>query len=490
MQGNGRTGAGWTLALTSAGGMMVALDGTVVATALSRIRVDLGATIGQLEWTVNAYSLSFAVLLMTAAALGDRFGRRRMFVLGIGLFTAASASCALVPGIGGLIAARAVQGAGAAIVMPMAMSLLGAAYPPQQRARALGVFAGAAGIAVVAGPLIGGAITQSLAWQWIFWLNVPIGVLGIPVVLRLVPESRGPAAAIDGVGLALVTGGASGLVWGLINANGDGWGSAGVLTGLTVGTVLLVAFVLWELRAKQPMVPMNLFRSLGFSAGNAAALFMYSSLYGALFFVAQFLQTALGDDPLRAGVHLIAWGGGVTVVASLAGARVNRLGARPLAVTGLAMQAVGLFWIGELARPGLPYPELIAPMIISGCGVAMAMPAVQTSVFNSVRPTQIGKASGVFNTLRQFGGVLGVSVLGLVFSSAGGYRSAGAFASGFADAIRVAAGLSLLGAVASVLVPGQRTVTASVAAPTAAPAASAPVPAVQRPPQEAVGVTE
>ncbi|MGH6655458.1 MAG: MFS transporter [Actinocrinis sp.] len=481
MQGNGRTGAGagagWTLALASAGSMMVALDGTVVATALSRIRLDLNATIGQLEWTFNAYSLSFAVLLMTGAALGDRFGRRRMFVGGIGLFTAASAWCALVPGIGWLITARAVQGAGAALVMPLAMALLGAAYPPQQRARALGIFAGVTGIAVVAGPLVGGAITQSLGWQWIFWLNVPLGAICIPLVLRLVPESRGPGGMIDGGGLLLVTGGAFGLVWGLINANGSGWGSPGVLAGLVAGAVLLAAFVFWELRARLPMVPMNLFRSRGFSAGNVAALFMYSALYGALFFVAQFLQTAQGDGPLKAGVHLIAWGGGVTIVAPLAGRFANRIGARRLAITGLAMQTGGMFWLAALARPDLPYPQMIAPMIVAGCGVSMAMPAVQISVFNSVQPAQIGKASGVFNTLRQLGGVLGVAILGLVFSSTGGYRSAGAFSVGFADALRVAAAFSLLGALASLLVPGVRR-PAAPPRPIARDAAPAPAPQV------------
>ncbi len=467
---NGRSLQGWTLALTSVGAMMVALDGTVVATALSRIRVDLDASIEQLEWTVNAYSLSFAVLLMTGAALGDRFGRRRFFAIGLGLFTVASVLCALAPGIGWLIAARAVQGCGAALVMPLAMALLSAAYPPERRARALGLFSGMMGIAVVAGPLAGGLVTQNLAWQWIFWLNVPLGALGVPLVLRRLPEGRGPAAAVDVVGLALVSLGAFGLVWGLVTADSAGWGSARVEVALAGGAASIVLFVLWELRVREPMVPMALFRSRGFSAGNGGAVFLYASLYGELFFIAQFLQTGLGDRPLTAGVHMLAWTTGVTVVAPLAGIWTNRIGARRLAVTGLALQAAAMLWIALLARPDLPYPRLIAPMIIAGCGISMAMPAAQISVINAVRPTQIGKASGVFNTLRTFGGVLGVAVLAPVFTAAGSYASPRAFTDGFAAAIAVCAGLSLAGSLAFLAIPGTaRRKAAAVTAP-AAPA--------------------
>jgi EmrB/QacA subfamily drug resistance transporter len=482
---NGGPSRGWTLALTSAGSMMVALDATVVATALSRIRVDLGASIEQLEWTVNAYSLSFAALLMTGAALGDRFGRRRLFAVGLALFTVASALCALAPGIGWLVAARAVQGCGAALVTPLAMALLSSAYPPERRARALGVFGGVTGIAVMAGPLVGGAVTQDLAWQWIFWLNVPLGLIGIPLVLRRLPESRGPAGSIDVVGLALVTGGALGLVWGLVSTGSAGWGSARVDAALAVGAVLIALFVRWELRARAPMVPMGLFRSRGFAAANLGALLLYASLYGALFFIAQFLQTGLGDRPLTAGLHLIAWSAGVTVVAPLSGAWANRIGARRLAVTGLALQAGGMAWIALIAEPTVAYPDLIAPLFVAGCGVAMAMPAVQISVINAVAPAQIGKASGVFNTLRQFGGALGVAVLAPVFTAAGGYGSPQAFADGFAAVVAAIAGLSLAGALACLAIPGpgKRTVSA-LSAPAAPPRDAEP--ALERPAMSAI----
>ncbi|MBO2462848.1 DHA2 family efflux MFS transporter permease subunit [Actinomadura violacea] len=445
----------WVLGLASAGSVMVALDATVVTTALSRIRLDLGTSMAQLEWTVNAYSLSFAVLLMTGAVLGDRFGRRRVFTAGLALFTAASAACALAPDVNGLIAARVVQGAGAALVMPLAMALLSAAYPPPDRPKALGLFAGLTGLAVVGGPVVGGAVTQGLAWEWIFWLNVPIGLAIIPLVLRRVPESRGGGDGVDAGGLLLVTGAALGLVWGLIRSDAAGWGSAEVAGTLAGGAVCAVAFVAWERVAARPMVPLELFRLRGFAAGNAAGVFMYASLYGALFFAAQYFQTGRGDRPLAAGLHLLAWTAAVTVVAPVAGRVVNRIGARPPAALGLALQAAGLGWLALAATPSVPYWELVAPMLIAGAGVSMAMPAAQSAVLNAVAPQQIGKASGVFNTGRQLGGVFGVAVLALAFGRAGGYTGPSAFTDGFAAAIGVGAALSLAGAAAALAIPGR-----------------------------------
>ena len=457
----------WVLGLASAASVMVALDATVVTTALSRMRMDLGASIEQLEWTVNAYSLSFAVLLMTGAVLGDRFGRRLVFTTGLALFTAASAACALAPGVGWLIVARSVQGAGAALVMPLAMALLSAAYPPPDRPRALGLFAGLTGLAVVAGPVVGGAVTQGLAWQWIFWLNLPIGLVVIPLVLRRVPESRGGAGGVDVGGLVLVTGAALGLVWGLVRSHAAGWGSAEVAGALLAGAVCAVAFMAWQRVAARPMVPLGLFRLPGFAAGNAAGVFLYASLYGSLFFAAQYFQTGRGDRPLAAGLHLLAWTASVTVVAPPAGRLVNRVGARTPAVLGLALQAAGMGWLALVATPSVPYGEMIAPMLIAGAGVSMAMPATQTAVLNAVAPEQIGKASGVFNTGRQLGGVFGVAVLALVFSKAGSYAGPAAFADGFSAAIAVSGALSLAGAAAALAIPGRRT--------TPAPTPAAPV---------------
>src|SRR3954454_25100255 len=255
------SGTRWVVVLTAIGSLMAALDTLVVSTALSTIRLDLGATVEQLEWTVNAYNLSFAVLLITGAALGDRYGRRNLYAVGLGLFAAASAAAALAPNVGTLIAARAVQGAGSALIMPLGLALLSAAFPPEKRGAAIGIFSAITGLAVASGPLVGGAVVEGLAWQWIFWINVPIGLATVPLVLRKLRESRGPDAALDLPGLALVTGGALGVVWGLVRGNSAGWASPELIGSLAVGAMLVAAFVAWELRAPEPMLPMRFFRS-------------------------------------------------------------------------------------------------------------------------------------------------------------------------------------------------------------------------------------
>lgn len=445
----------WILALTSVASCMVALDALVVTTALNTIRLHLGASIEELEWTVNAYTLSFAVLLMTGAALGDRFGRRRIFCIGLGLFITASAACALAPNVSWLITARAIQGTGAAMVMPLEMTLLGAAFPTEQRGRALGIFSGATGLAVLAGPVVGGAIAQGLAWQWIFWLNVPIGLLLIPLTLNRIEESFGPRSALDIGGLLTISGAVFGLVWGLVRGNSAGWDSLEVVSALVVGVLLLVAFLVWELRAHVPMVPLRFFRSRTFSSGNLANILLQASLTGAVFFMAQFLQTAQGYGPLEAGLRLLPWTAMLFVVAPLAGTLVNRIGGRPLVTGGLLLQAIGMAWIGLIARPDVAYPELVAPLIISGCGVSMAMPSIQNAVISSVAGYEIGKASGIFNMLRQLGGAFGVAILAAVFSRIGGFSSAQTFSNGFTTAIEVSAILSLTGAFVGLLLPGK-----------------------------------
>jgi EmrB/QacA subfamily drug resistance transporter len=438
----------WVLGLTSLASLMVALDVLVVATALGTIRRDLHASVGQLEWTVNAYALSFAVLLMTAAAIGDRFGRRRVLVVGLGLFVAASAACALVSSIGWLIAARAVQGAAGAIVAPLAISLLSAAFPPEHRGKALGIFGGVTGIAVLGGPVIGGAITQGLAWQWVFWLNVPIGLIAIPLVLARMQESYGPRAKLDVAGLALVTGAALGIVWGLVRGNSVGWGSAEVLGTLVGGVVLATAFVIVELRVSEPMLPMRLFGSRAFAIGNAANFLMNGALFSAVFFMAQFQQVALHQSPFDAGLRLVPWTGAVFFIAPLAGAMVDRIGERPFVVVGLLLQATGLAWVALIARTGLPFAQMLPPLVIAGTGIAMAVPATQTAIMSSVGPADIGKASGTFSTTRQLGAAFGLAIVVAVFTGTGSYATPASFSAGFSPAIGVSAALSLAGAIA------------------------------------------
>jgi EmrB/QacA subfamily drug resistance transporter len=457
-QADARGEKNWVLGVTALASFMVALDTQVLTAALATLRADFGAPMEALQWTVNAFNLSFAVLLLTGAALGDRFGRRRLFAAGIALFVASSIACALSTGMSALIAARAAQGAAAALVMPLGMALLSTAFPRQERARALGIFSGVVGIAVLAGPAVGGAITEGLGWQWIFWINLPIGLIAVVMAVTRLRESFGAEAALDIPGLALVAASAFAVVWGLLRGNAAGWNSAEVLTALVAALLLAVGFVSREWRASAPMVPIRLFRSRAFSAGVAASLLFYAAMYGVLFLLPQFLQTALGYGPLGAGLRLLPWTATLFVTAPIAGAVVNKVGERPLVVVGLLMQALGLGWIAAIASPGVAYASLIAPLALAGVGVSMAMPAAQNAVLSSVAVSEMGKASGVFNMGRFLGGMFGVAALVAVFSAHGSVDAPTHFSAGFAPAILVAAALSLLGAIAGLWLPGRQRV--------------------------------
>jgi EmrB/QacA subfamily drug resistance transporter len=463
----------WVLGLAAVASFMVALDTLVVSTALTTIRADLGASIEQLEWTVNAYNLSFAVLLMTASALGDRFGRRRLFAAGLALFAVASAACALAPTAGWLIAARTVQGAGAAFVMPLALALVSAVFPAERRGSAIGALQGLTGLAVATGPVIGGAVAQGISWSWIFWINVPIGLAAVPVVLARIPESRGEDRSLDLPGLALITCAALGVVWGLVRGNGAGWGSAEVVGSLAAGIVLLGAFVRWEARTATPMLPLAMFRSRGFSAGNAGIFLTFASLFGAVFFLAQFLQSGLGHDPLETGLLLLPWTATLFFVAPVAGALVDRYGERPFLAGGLLLQALGMGWIALVAQPGMAYVELVPALVAAGCGVSMALPSAQNAVMGAVAPAAVGKASSVNSTLRELGGVFGIAAAVAAFTAAGGYASAQTFSDGFVAAIGVSAAFSLVGAAGALLLPRRPRPARDLMRP----AASTPAPA-------------
>jgi EmrB/QacA subfamily drug resistance transporter len=453
-----KTTKAWVLALASVASLMVFLDAMVVTTALSTIRQDLGASIEALEWTLSAYNLSFAVLLLTGTALGDRLGRRRMMATGLIVFVVASAACALSRDAGSLIAARTIQGAGAALVIPLAMTLLSAAFPREERGKALGIYSSVSGLALIAGPAVGGAIAEGLAWQWIFWINIPIGLVVIPLVLSRIPESFGPRARLDVPGLVLVTGAALGVVWGLMRGNNAGWASPEVVAALAAGFLLAVAFVAWELRAREPMVPMRFFRSRAFSSGIAASFLFYASMYGVLFFLPQFLQVAQGNGPLGTGLRLLTWTAMLFVFAPIGGALVNRIGERPLVVGGVLLQAIGFAWIAMIAAPDLAYGRIVAPLILAGAGVSMAMPAVQNAVLGAVAANEIGKASGTFNMLRFLGAVFGIAVVVAVFAGTGSVGSPQAFSAGFVPAAGVSAALSLLAALAGLWLPGRQQV--------------------------------
>jgi EmrB/QacA subfamily drug resistance transporter len=454
-----RSGQNWVLGVTALASFMMALDAMVITTAFATIRADLGASVEALQWTVNAYNLTFAVWLLTGAALGDRFGRRRMFAAGIAVFTLASVACALSGSVGQLIAARSAQGAGAALVMPLAMAILSGAFAKQERARALGIFSGVTGFALIVGPAIGGFITANFGWRWIFWINLPIGVIAIALVQTRLRESFGPKAALDMLGLLIVAAAALALVWGLLRGNVAGWASTEVIGALAAGALLAALFVMWELRAYAPMVPMRLFRPRAFSAGMVASFVFYAAMYGVLFLLPQFLQTTLGFGPLGAGLRLLPWTATLFVTAPIAGAVVNRVGERPLVVTGLLMQAIGLGWIAMIASPGTAYANLVAPLVLAGVGVSMAMPAAQNAILSSVAVTEMGKASGIFNMGRFLGGAFGIAALVAVFSANGAVTSPASFSAGFEAAMMLASLLSLLGAMAGLWLPARARVT-------------------------------
>ncbi|MFB7619477.1 MFS transporter [Kitasatospora sp. NPDC056181] len=443
----------WTLVLASLGLFMVALDTLVVTTALPVLRADLGAKLTDLEWTVNAYNLAFACLLLTGAALGDRFGRRRVYAIGVLGFAVASAAAAMSGSVGALIAARAVQGGFAAIVMPLTLTLISQAFPAEKRGMAIGLWGGIAGLAVAMGPVVGGAITNGLAWQWIFWLNVPVGLALAPLALRRLTESFGPRPRLDPVGLALAGTGFLGLTWGLVRASTVGWGSAEVLLSLLAGTALVTGFLAWQRRARNPMLPLGLFRLRGFSTANGVSFFMYASLFGALFLMSQFLQIGLGNSPLAAGLWILPWTATPMVVAPVAGALSERFGNRPFMAAGLALQAAGLGWVAAIAHPGMGYAQLSVALTVAGVGTSMCFPTVANAVMGSVPQQEAGVASGTNSAIRELGGVFGVAVLAAIFTGPAVYGSPDAFVDAFRPALGVGAGLAVVGIVSALLAP-------------------------------------
>jgi len=446
----------WTLGLTSAALFMVSLDNLVVTTALPVIRRDLHATISQLEWTVNAYTLTFAVLLLTGAALGDRFGRRRLFVLGLLLFTGASAFAALAGSANALDIARALQGVGGAIVTPLTLTILSNGVRPEQRGLALGIWGGIGGLAIALGPLVGGAIVDGVSWHWIFWLNVPIGLVLAPLAARKLDETHGPESGLDLRGVALGSTGLLGIVWGLVRGNEHGWTSAGIVTPIVVGILLVVAFVRWELRAPAPMLPMQYFRDRTFALTNVASLLMFFGMFGSIFLLAQFFQTVQHMTPLQSGLRILPWTAMPIFIAPIAGALSDRIGGQRLMTVGLFLQSAGLYWIAGVNNAGVPYADLVGPFMLSGAGMALFFAPVANVVLSSVRPGHEGKASGANNAIRELGGVFGVAVLAAVFSHVGGYQSGAAFADGTTTAVWVGASVVLAGAVAAALIPRRR----------------------------------
>jgi EmrB/QacA subfamily drug resistance transporter len=444
---------GWTLAIVSIGLFMVVLDNLVVTVALPSIHRSLGASIQSLEWTVNAYTLAYAVLLMTGAALGDRFGRKRMFMAGISLFTLSSAAAALAPSVGTLIVARALQGTGAAIATPLTLTLLADAFPSDRRGLALGIWSGVSGVAVALGPLVGGGVIQLASWHWIFWINVPIGAVLVPLTALRLSESHGPSARLDLRGLTLASSGLFGLVFGLVRSQTLGWGSVTVLASLAAGVALIVWFVIHELRVENPMLPMGFFARRGFAVTNAVSIAMYFGMFGSIFFLSQFLQDVLGNTPFQVGLKLLVWTGSLMLVSPFAGFFSERWGSRPFMAAGLGLQAISLGWLATLASIDQTYASMLVPFVLGGAGMAMVFAPAANAVLASVRAEQAGQASGATNAIRELGGVLGVSILATVFTSHGGYESRQAFVDGLVPAMWVGTAVLGVGGLIPLLLP-------------------------------------
>ncbi|HEX9353029.1 MAG TPA: DHA2 family efflux MFS transporter permease subunit [Streptosporangiaceae bacterium] len=447
---------GWTLGLTSVAYFMVVLDSLVVITALPRMQHDLHAGLATLQWTVNSYGIAFAAGIITAAALGDRLGRRRVFIAGLVLFTLASAACALSPSASALIAARAVQGLGGAAVLPLSLTILTAAFPAQRRGAIVGIYGGLAGLAVAIGPLVGGAVTEGLDWHWIFWVNVPIGIAASLLSRRRLPESHGARARLDLPGVALISAGVVCLVWGLVRAGQAGWGSAEIITTLALGAALLGAFFLWESRAREPMLPLRLLRIQAFAAGNATAFLMSGAVFAAGFLVAQYFQFALGYSPLATGVRLLPWFATPMLISPIAGALSDRIGRRPVIATGLLLQAIGLGWVALKASAATSTLELVLALLVAGIGISMALPTVPTAVLSAVTPSEMGKASGISNMMQRFGAVFAIAIASSVFAANGHLGSPAGVTDGFRPAMAVSAALSLLGAITALAVVTRR----------------------------------
>ncbi len=452
----------WTFIITALALFMTALDNLVVTTALPVIKADLGASLAQLEWTVNAYTLAFAVLLLTGAALGDRFGRKRVFLVGLTVFTGGSAAAALAPSGDLLVIARAIQGIGAAIVTPLTLTLLSAAVPPERRGLALGAWGGISGLAIAIGPVVGGAIIEGLNWHWIFWLNVPLGFVVLVMAALRLTESRGPASRLDLPGLGLASAGLFALVWALVHGNGEGWTSTGIVAAFVAAAVLIAGFVIRETRTTEPMLPLRFFRSRQFSAVNVVSFVMSFGVFGSIFLLAQFFQIVQGYTPLQAGIRTLPWTAMPILVAPLAGLAMGRVSGRALLATGMALMTVGLAWIAAVASPTVEYVRLVPAFIFAGTGMSLFFAPTASLVLAAVRPAEEGQASGANNAIREIGGVFGVAILASIFSAAGGYTSPQAFANGLVPAVWLGAAVLAVGTVVALAIPARRYVEIAV----------------------------
>jgi EmrB/QacA subfamily drug resistance transporter len=432
---------------------MGSLDNLVMTTALPVVRTDLNATVGELSWFMNSYTLAFATFMLPAATLGDRIGRRRVMLGGVIVFAAASIGSALAVSPGTLIAARAVQGLGSAAVMPLSLTLLAANVPVRLRPVAIGVWGAVSGLGIALGPVIGGAVVEGVSWQAVFWLNVPVAVLAVPLILASVAESRGSWQRIDPAG-TLMLGGAVALgIWGLVHGNDDGWTSPGVLIPLVAAGILLPSYAGYALRRPDPVLPLRLFKSRGFSAASAIGLTMSVGVFGAVFLLTQYLQVVQGHTPLGAGIRTLPWTAAPMVVAPLAGALAGRVGVRPPLLAGLALLGAALVWFARLTESAAAYPAFVPPLLLAGAGMGLVFPSISTATLDRLPETEFATASSANATIREFGVALGIALLVAVFLGNGGQISPTGYDGAIGPALLTGAAAVAIAFVAALFAP-------------------------------------
>jgi EmrB/QacA subfamily drug resistance transporter len=453
---------GWVVGLTSTAYFMVVLDSVVVITALPRMQRDLHVSLSSLQWTLNAYGIAFAAGIILAAALGDRFGRRKVFTIGLALFTVASVACALAPSLSLLIVARTVQGLGGAVVLPLSLTILTGAFPTEKRGMIVGIYGGLAGLAVAMGPIVGGAVTQGIDWHWIFWINVPIGIVAVLLGIRLLPESYGARERLDLVGVILITVGVVAVIWALSRANQAGWASVEVLATLGAGAVLLLVFLWWESSVPEPMVPLRLFAVRDFAIGNLTTFLMSGAIFAGGLLITEEFQLARHYSPVGAGVRLLPFFATPMFVSPLAGALSDRVGRRPIIVVGLSLLTAGFVWVASQGSLQTSWVELVIALLIAGVGISMALPTVPTAVLSAVAPDEMGKASGINYMAQRFGAVFAVAIGSTVFATYGGLGSAATVTDGFKPALWACSVLAGLGALAAAAMSARPKPTAEV----------------------------
>jgi EmrB/QacA subfamily drug resistance transporter len=447
---------GWILGVTSTAYFMVVLDSVVVIVALPRMQESLHVGLSTIQWTLNAYNIAFAAGIITAAAVGDRVGRRLVFNIGLALFTFASAACAVAPNASELIVARTVQGLAGAIILPLSLTILTTAFPVQRRAVIIGIYGGLAGLAVALGPILAGAMIRVANWHWIFWLNVPIGIAVLPLAVRLLPETRGARERIDVVGVTLVSAGVVAIVWALVRANQSGWSSTEILGSLLAGILLLAAFAAWEQRVPHPMVPLRLFQSPAFAVGNATTFLMTGSIFAGAYIVTQEYQFARGYSALSTGVRLLPFFATPMFISPIAGAIADRIGPRKIMATGLFLLTGGFAWVVIRGSLTTSWVELTFALLVAGIGISMALPTVPTVVLNAVEPHELGKASGVNYMMQRFGAVFGIAIATAVFTTYGHIGTPTSVTDGFKPALAACAIFGLLAAVSTLAINGRK----------------------------------